>query len=61
MKYSDFHNIKDLNQFKDIIDNKINNIKTLKDIGISPKEFKKEAEAIMTKHINDISARKMKQ
>lgn len=59
MKFDDLHGIKDLKQFEKIIDTKASQINTLKDIGISPKEFKDEAISIIAKEINDASAKKL--
>ena len=58
-KYSDLKGIADIKQFERIIDDKVSNINTLKDLGISPQAFKDEAMAIIAKEVNDISAKKM--
>ncbi len=57
--FEDLHGIKDIKQFEKIIDDKVANINTLKDLGISPTSFKDEAKAIIAKQVNDISAKNM--
>lgn len=59
MKFDELHGIKDLKQFEKIIDDRVKDISTLHDLGISPTAFKDEAKAIIAKEVNDISAKKL--
>jgi len=59
MKFDELHGLKDLKQFEKIIDDRVKDISTLLDLGISPTAFKDEAKAIIAKEVNDISAKKL--